>query len=178
MVSDELGVLPWHFEGPGGQAENVRRAEERILPVQVSNTNTIPFLMLLCDIRGWAVGSEKCFSPSNRRLIKSTFFLVALFGLHCILFVFLPVEVNSSVFKIWTFAELALSSTQVQKKGQTVYEVLGQTGLQRWEVTKHKAWVFLFSWQLFTNYICTSVNICFYLLHWKNTLVTFLFTSA
>lgn len=52
MVSDEPGVLPWHFEGPGGQAENVRRAEERILPVQVSNTNTIPFLMLLCDIRG------------------------------------------------------------------------------------------------------------------------------
>ncbi|MEQ2220563.1 hypothetical protein ILYODFUR_006695 [Ilyodon furcidens] len=46
------------------------------------------------------------------KLIKSTFFLVALFGLHCILFVFLPVEVSSSVFKIWMFAELALSSTQ------------------------------------------------------------------
>lgn len=54
--------------------------------------------------------------PSTRRLIKSTFFLVALFGLHYILFVFLPVEVNSSVFKIWTFAELALSSTQVGKE--------------------------------------------------------------
>lgn len=53
------------------------------------------------------------FFSSTRRLIKSTFFLVALFGLHYILFVFLPVEVNSSVFKIWTFAELALSSTQV-----------------------------------------------------------------
>lgn len=51
----------------------------------------------------------------TRRLIKSTFFLVALFGLHYILFVFLPVEVSSSVFKIWTFAELALSSTQVNK---------------------------------------------------------------
>uniref|UniRef100_A0A3B5BIM5 Secretin receptor-like n=1 Tax=Stegastes partitus TaxID=144197 RepID=A0A3B5BIM5_9TELE len=47
-----------------------------------------------------------------KRLIKSTFFLVALFGLHYILFVFLPVQVSSSVFKIWTFAELALSSTQ------------------------------------------------------------------
>ncbi|XP_056882983.1 secretin receptor isoform X1 [Takifugu flavidus] len=47
-----------------------------------------------------------------KKLIKSTFFLVALFGLHYILFVFLPVEVNSWVFKIWTFAELALSSTQ------------------------------------------------------------------
>ncbi|XP_013866107.1 secretin receptor isoform X1 [Austrofundulus limnaeus] len=47
-----------------------------------------------------------------KRLIKSTFFLVALFGLHYILFVFLPVEFSSSVFKIWMFAELALSSTQ------------------------------------------------------------------
>ncbi|XP_041834568.1 secretin receptor isoform X2 [Melanotaenia boesemani] len=47
-----------------------------------------------------------------KRLIKSTFFLVALFGLHYILFVFLPVEVSSSVFKIWMLAELALSSTQ------------------------------------------------------------------
>uniref|UniRef100_A0A1A8BUE0 Secretin receptor n=2 Tax=Nothobranchius TaxID=28779 RepID=A0A1A8BUE0_NOTKA len=47
-----------------------------------------------------------------KRLIKSTFFLVALFGLHYILFVFLPVEVSSSVFKIWMFVELALSSTQ------------------------------------------------------------------
>lgn len=53
-----------------------------------------------------------CFS-FLRRLIKSTFFLVALFGLHYILFVFLPVEVSSSVFKIWNIAELALSSTQV-----------------------------------------------------------------
>ncbi|XP_047432481.1 secretin receptor isoform X2 [Mugil cephalus] len=47
-----------------------------------------------------------------KRLIKSTFFLVALFGLHYILFVFLPVEVSSFVFKLRTFAELALSSTQ------------------------------------------------------------------
>nr|XP_020447814.1 secretin receptor-like isoform X2 [Monopterus albus] len=47
-----------------------------------------------------------------QRLIKSTFFLAALFGLHYVLFVFLPVEVGSSVFKIWTLIELALSSTQ------------------------------------------------------------------
>ncbi|XP_047195156.1 secretin receptor isoform X2 [Hippoglossus stenolepis] len=53
-----------------------------------------------------------------KRLIKSTFFLVALFGLHYILFVFLPVEVSSLVFKIWTFAELALSSTQVHELKQ------------------------------------------------------------
>lgn len=48
-----------------------------------------------------------------RRLIKSTFFLVTLFGLQYILFAFLPVELSNFVFKIWTFAELALSSTQV-----------------------------------------------------------------
>ncbi|KAM6945789.1 LOW QUALITY PROTEIN: secretin receptor [Aplochiton taeniatus] len=47
-----------------------------------------------------------------KRLIKSTFFLVALFGLQYILFVFLPISVSGLMFKIWTFAELALSSTQ------------------------------------------------------------------
>lgn len=57
------------------------------------------------------------FLAFTRRLIKSTFFLVALFGLHYILFVFLPVEVSSTVFKIRTFAELALSSTQVTCDG-------------------------------------------------------------
>ncbi|XP_072225753.1 secretin receptor [Leuresthes tenuis] len=47
-----------------------------------------------------------------KRLIKSTFFLVVLFGLQYILFVFFPVEVSISVSQIWMLAELALSSTQ------------------------------------------------------------------
>ncbi|KAM6893738.1 secretin receptor [Xenentodon cancila] len=47
-----------------------------------------------------------------KRLIKSTFFLVALFGLHYILFVVVPAEISSSLVKIRMFAELALSSTQ------------------------------------------------------------------
>ncbi|CAL8307560.1 unnamed protein product [Merluccius merluccius] len=47
-----------------------------------------------------------------KRLIKSTFFLVALFGLQYMIFVFLPVTLSPPVFRIWTFAELALSSTQ------------------------------------------------------------------
>ncbi|KAM4560428.1 secretin receptor [Odontesthes bonariensis] len=47
-----------------------------------------------------------------KRLIKSTFFLVVLFGLQYILFVFLPIEVSISVSQIWMLAELALSSTQ------------------------------------------------------------------
>lgn len=47
--------------------------------------------------------------------MKSTFFLVVLFGLQYVLFVFLPVEVSSLMFKIWTFIELALSSVQVKE---------------------------------------------------------------
>ncbi|TKS66231.1 Secretin receptor [Collichthys lucidus] len=57
-------------------------------------------------------GCAKYFYEDEGRLIKSTFFLVALFGLHCILFVFVP-QVSGLVFKICNTAELALSSTQV-----------------------------------------------------------------
>ncbi|XP_071320325.1 secretin receptor isoform X1 [Trachinotus anak] len=78
-----------------------------------------------------------------KRLIKSTFFLVALFGLHYILFVFLPVEVSSTMFKIWTFAELALSSTQgfvvavlyCFMNGEVQHEV--QRRWRRWRLTQH-----------------------------------------
>ncbi|XP_008284253.1 secretin receptor [Stegastes partitus] len=77
-----------------------------------------------------------------KRLIKSTFFLVALFGLHYILFVFLPVQVSSSVFKIWTFAELALSSTQgfvvavlyCFMNGEVQHEI--QRRWKRWRLTQ------------------------------------------
>ncbi|MFT7815815.1 secretin receptor isoform X3, partial [Arapaima gigas] len=48
-----------------------------------------------------------------KKLVKSTFFLVSLFGLHYILFAFLPDKVNDLTYKIWNFVELALSSTQV-----------------------------------------------------------------
>uniref|UniRef100_A0A3Q2XSW7 Secretin receptor-like n=1 Tax=Hippocampus comes TaxID=109280 RepID=A0A3Q2XSW7_HIPCM len=51
-------------------------------------------------------------SPLIKKFMKSTFFLVVLFGLQYVLFVFLPVEVSSLMFKIWTFVELALSSVQ------------------------------------------------------------------
>lgn len=78
-----------------------------------------------------------------KRLIKSTFFLVALFGLHYILFVFLPVEVSSSVFQIKTFAELALSSTQgfvvavlyCFMNGEVQHEF--QRRWRRWRLTQH-----------------------------------------
>uniref|UniRef100_A0A665U422 Secretin receptor n=1 Tax=Echeneis naucrates TaxID=173247 RepID=A0A665U422_ECHNA len=79
----------------------------------------------------------------SQRLIKSTFFLVALFGLHYTLFVFLPVEVSSMVFKIWTFAELALSSTQgfvvavlyCFMNGEVQQEI--QRRWSRWRLTQH-----------------------------------------
>ncbi|KAM8903588.1 secretin receptor isoform 3-T3 [Spinachia spinachia] len=78
-----------------------------------------------------------------KTLIKSTFFLVALFGLHYILFVFLPVEVSSSVFQIWTLAELALSSTQgfvvavlyCFMNGEVQQEF--QRRWRRWRLTRH-----------------------------------------
>uniref|UniRef100_A0A3P8RGL7 G-protein coupled receptors family 2 profile 2 domain-containing protein n=1 Tax=Astatotilapia calliptera TaxID=8154 RepID=A0A3P8RGL7_ASTCA len=78
-----------------------------------------------------------------KRLIKSTFFLVALFGVHYILFVFLPVEVSSSMFKIWTFVELALSSTQgfvvavlyCFVNGEVQHEFLRRW--RRWRLTQH-----------------------------------------
>lgn len=78
-----------------------------------------------------------------RRLIKSTFFLVALFGLQYIIFAFLPVSVSSLMFKIWTFAELALSSTQgfvvavlyCFLNGEVQHEI--QRRWRRWRMTRH-----------------------------------------
>ncbi|KAF3706274.1 Secretin receptor [Channa argus] len=87
-------------------------------------------------------GCAKYYFEDEGRLIKSTFFLVALFGLHYILFVFLPVEVSSSVFKIWTLAELALSSTQgfvvailyCFMNGEVQHEI--QRRWRRWRLTQ------------------------------------------
>uniref|UniRef100_A0A096M135 Pituitary adenylate cyclase-activating polypeptide type I receptor-like n=1 Tax=Poecilia formosa TaxID=48698 RepID=A0A096M135_POEFO len=82
--------------------------------------------------------------PDNlRKLIKSTFFLVALFGLNCILFVFIPVNVSISVFKIWTSAELALSSIQgfvvavlyCFMNGEVQQEF--KRRWKRWKLTRH-----------------------------------------
>ncbi|KAM4602173.1 secretin receptor-like [Polymixia lowei] len=78
-----------------------------------------------------------------KRLIKSTFFLVALFGLQYVLFVFLPVTVSGLVFKIWTFAELALSSIQgfvvavlyCFMNGEVQHEI--QRRWRRWRLKQH-----------------------------------------
>ncbi|XP_052355197.1 vasoactive intestinal polypeptide receptor 2-like [Oncorhynchus keta] len=47
-----------------------------------------------------------------KRLTKSTFLSVTLFGVYYILFAFLPIKVSGLTYKIWTFVELALASTQ------------------------------------------------------------------
>ncbi|KAJ3584032.1 hypothetical protein NHX12_014529 [Muraenolepis orangiensis] len=56
--------------------------------------------------------AQRSVFSQYKRLIKSTFFLVVLFGLQYVLFVFLPVTLSGPAFRVWTFAELALSSTQ------------------------------------------------------------------
>ncbi|XP_063068861.1 secretin receptor [Engraulis encrasicolus] len=47
-----------------------------------------------------------------KRLAKSTFLLVALFGLYYILFAFLPHRGDGLLYIVWNIAELALASTQ------------------------------------------------------------------
>ncbi|KAM8722682.1 secretin receptor [Acanthopagrus schlegelii] len=107
--------------------------------------NLIFFLGILRILVGKLRMSDAQRNEFNqyKRLIKSTFFLVALFGLHYILFVFLPVEVSSTVFKIRTFAELALSSTQgfvvavlyCFMNGEVQHELLRRW--RRWRLTRH-----------------------------------------
>ncbi|KAJ8415250.1 hypothetical protein AAFF_G00009480 [Aldrovandia affinis] len=74
-----------------------------------------------------------------KRLAKSTFLLVSLFGLHYILFAFSPVKVN----QIWNSVELALSSVQgfvvavlyCFLNGEVQYEF--QRKWRRWRLKQH-----------------------------------------
>uniref|UniRef100_A0A6Q2Y888 Secretin receptor n=1 Tax=Esox lucius TaxID=8010 RepID=A0A6Q2Y888_ESOLU len=78
-----------------------------------------------------------------KRLTKSTFLLVALFGLYYILFAFLPIKVSGLTYKIWTFFELALASTQgfvvavlyCFLNGEVQHEV--QRRWRRWRLKQH-----------------------------------------
>ncbi|KAJ8003526.1 hypothetical protein DPEC_G00149270 [Dallia pectoralis] len=82
-------------------------------------------------------------SSQYRRLTKSTFLLVALFGLYYILFAFLPVKVSGLTYKIWTFVELALASTQgfvvavlyCFLNGEVQHEL--QRRWRRWRLKQH-----------------------------------------
>ncbi|KAM3857075.1 vasoactive intestinal polypeptide receptor-like [Diretmus argenteus] len=116
------------------------------VPVLVTiSTNLIFFLVILRILVGKLRMPDGHRNEFNqyKRLIKSTFFLVALFGLQYILFMFLPVKVSSLVFKIWTSAELALSSTQgfvvavlyCFMNGEVQHEI--QRRWRRWRLTQH-----------------------------------------
>uniref|UniRef100_A0A4W5R8S6 Secretin receptor n=1 Tax=Hucho hucho TaxID=62062 RepID=A0A4W5R8S6_9TELE len=75
----------------------------------------------------------------NQRLAKSTLLLVSLFGLHYVLFAFLPHKVS----EIWNFIELAFASTQgfvvavlyCFLNGEVQYEV--QRRWRRWRLKQH-----------------------------------------
>uniref|UniRef100_A0A8C8CMS7 Secretin receptor n=1 Tax=Oncorhynchus tshawytscha TaxID=74940 RepID=A0A8C8CMS7_ONCTS len=80
---------------------------------------------------------------SQYKLTKSTFLLVTLFGVYYILFAFLPIKVSGLTYKIWTFVELALASTQgfgvavlyCFLNGEVQYEV--QRRWRRWRLKQH-----------------------------------------
>ncbi|XP_034042900.1 secretin receptor [Thalassophryne amazonica] len=97
--------------------------------------------ILLAKLRAQDVpGSE---FNHYRKLVKSTFLLVSLFGLHYILFAFLPHKVNVKSYKIWNFVELALASTQgfvvavlyCFRNGEVRNEI--QRRWQRWTLNQH-----------------------------------------
>ncbi|XP_067349614.1 secretin receptor [Channa argus] len=141
------GCAKYYFEDEGCWETRRREWIWWILRVPVLLTISMNIIFFLGILRVLVSKLRMSYAQRNEfsqytRLIKSTFFLVALFGLHYILFVFLPVEVSSSVFKIWTLAELALSSTQgfvvailyCFMNGEVQHEI--QRRWRRWRLTQ------------------------------------------
>ncbi|XP_035532688.1 secretin receptor-like [Morone saxatilis] len=88
-----------------------------ILRVPVLFCIIVNLLFFLCIIRILVAKLRKPDMPGSefkhyRKLAKSSFLLVSLFGLHYILFAFLPHNVNDRTYEIWNFIELAFASTQ------------------------------------------------------------------
>ncbi|XP_042282956.1 secretin receptor isoform X3 [Thunnus maccoyii] len=84
---------------------------------------TVNLLFFLCIIRILVAklrtqGMSGCEFNHYRKLAKSSFLLVSLFGLHYVLFAFLPHKVNNKTYEICNFIELAFASTQVQNEIQ------------------------------------------------------------
>ncbi|XP_046886838.1 secretin receptor [Hypomesus transpacificus] len=108
-------------------------------------TNLLFFLSIIRVLVGKLKMSDVHGNEINqcKRLIKSTFFLVALFGLQYVLFVFVPVRVSNRMFKIWNFAELALASMQgfvvavlyCFLNGEVQFEI--QRRWRRWRMRRH-----------------------------------------
>ncbi|KAG7263855.1 hypothetical protein CRUP_022469 [Coryphaenoides rupestris] len=55
---------------------------------------------------------SRFYYEDEGKLAKSSFLLVSLFGLHYILFAFVPDKVNNTSVEIWNFIEIAFASTQ------------------------------------------------------------------
>ncbi|XP_055071238.2 secretin receptor [Misgurnus anguillicaudatus] len=76
--------------------------------------NMLFFLSIIWTLVGKLKAADMHGNELNhhRKLAKSTFLLVSLFGLQYVLFAFFPDRVNVLTFKIWNVIELALASTQ------------------------------------------------------------------
>uniref|UniRef100_A0A672RDY2 Secretin receptor-like n=1 Tax=Sinocyclocheilus grahami TaxID=75366 RepID=A0A672RDY2_SINGR len=116
-----------------------------ILRVPVITFITVNMLFFLSIIRTLVAKLKAPDMHGNeinhhRKLAKSTFLLVSLFGLQYVLFAFFPDRVSVLTFKIWNVIELALASTQgfivallyCFLNGEVQYEV--QRRWRRWRL--------------------------------------------
>lgn len=88
-----------------------------ILRVPVLLFIIMNLIFFLCIIKILLAKLRTQDMPGNefnhyRKLAKSSFLLVSLFGLHYVLFAFLPHNVDEKSYEIWNFIELAFASTQ------------------------------------------------------------------
>uniref|UniRef100_UPI003AAF6964 secretin receptor-like n=1 Tax=Centroberyx gerrardi TaxID=166262 RepID=UPI003AAF6964 len=88
-----------------------------ILRVPVLFFIIVNLSFFLCIIRILVAKLRTQDMPGNefnlyRKLAKSSFLLVSLFGLHYILFAFLPHKADDKSYEIWNLIELAFASTQ------------------------------------------------------------------
>ncbi|XP_040912297.1 secretin receptor [Toxotes jaculatrix] len=88
-----------------------------ILRVPVLLSIIVNLAFFLCIIRILVAKLRTQDMPGSdfhhyRKLAKSSLLLVSLFGLHYILFAFLPHKVKGRTYEIWNFIELAFASTQ------------------------------------------------------------------
>ncbi|XP_045075567.1 vasoactive intestinal polypeptide receptor-like isoform X3 [Coregonus clupeaformis] len=148
IVIVSWGLAKYFYEDEGCWETRVHDWVWWILRVPVLLFIVINFIFFLSIIR-ILVGKLRMpdmhgteFSQ-YKRLTKSTFLLVTLFGLYYILFAFLPIKVSGLTYKIWTFVELALASTQgfgvavlyCFLNGEVQYEV--QRRWRRWRLKQH-----------------------------------------
>ncbi|XP_073767639.1 secretin receptor isoform X1 [Danio rerio] len=107
--------------------------------------NMLFFLSIIRTLVGKLKAADMHGNEINhhRKLAKSTFLLVSLFGLQYVLFAFFPDRVSVLTFKIWNVIELALASTQgfivallyCFLNGEVQYEV--QRRWRRWRLKQH-----------------------------------------